>query len=158
METIEKSIEVEKPVNAVYNQWTRFEEFPKFMDGVKEVRQLDDRRLHWKAEIAGKTKEWDAEIFEQIPDDRIAWRSVTGAKNSGVVNFRPERQDSTRITLKLNYEPEGIAETLGDSLGIVATRVGHDLERFKEFIESKDEPSQGWRGEIHGRDTTRRTD
>src|SRR5687768_12236035 len=113
METIEKSIEVEKPVNAVYNQWTQFEEFPQFMEGVKEVRQLDDRRLHWKAEIGGKTKEWDAEIFEQIPDERIAWRSMTGAKNSGMVNFRPGSRDSTRVTLKLNYEPEGIAETPG---------------------------------------------
>jgi uncharacterized membrane protein len=155
MQTIEKSIEVEKPVNAVYNQWTQFEDFPKFMDGVKEVRQLDDRRLHWKAEIAGKTKEWDAEIFEQIPDQRIAWQSLTGAKNSGVVDFRPEGQDATQITLKLNYEPEGIAETLGDTLGMVSTRIERDLERFKHFIESRGEPSRGWRGEIHGRDTTR---
>jgi uncharacterized membrane protein len=155
MQTIEKSIEVEKPLNAVYNQWTQFEDFPKFMDGVKEVRQLDDRRLHWKAEIAGKTKEWDAEIFEQIPDQRIAWQSLTGAKNSGVVNFRPEGQDATRVTLKLNYEPEGIAETLGDSLGMVSTRVEQDLERFKDFIESTGGPSRGWRGEIHGGDTVR---
>jgi uncharacterized membrane protein len=155
METIEKSIEVERPVNAVYNQWTQFEEFPQFMEGVKEVRQLDDRRLHWKAEIGGKTKEWDAEIFEQIPDERIAWRSMTGAKNSGMVNFCPGSRDSTRVTLKLNYEPEGIAETLGDTLGLVSTRVERDLARFKAFIESRGEPSGAWRGEIHGRQTIR---
>ena len=155
METIEKSIEVERPVSTVYNQWTQFEEFPQFMEGVKEVRQLDDRRLHWKAEIGGKTKEWDAEIFEQIPDERIAWRSMTGAKNSGMVNFHSGSPNTTRVTLKLNYEPEGIAETLGDTLGLVSTRVERDLARFKAFIESRGEPSGAWRGEIHGRHTVR---
>src|SRR6188768_942930 len=103
MDHVEKCIEVDAPLSLVYNQWTQFEEFPRFMEGVEEVRQLDDKRLHWKAEIAGKTKEWDAEIFEQIPDQRIAWRSTTGAKNSGMVNFFPIGTNATRVTLTLNY-------------------------------------------------------
>lgn len=151
METIEKSIEVERPPGAVYNQWTQFEDFPRFMEGVKEVRQLDDKRLHWKAEIAGKEKEWDAEIFEQIPDQRIAWRSMSGAKNSGMVNFDPVGPSSTRVTLKLNYDPEGSAENIGDAFGLVSLRVTGDLKRFKEFIESREVPTGAWRGEIHGR-------
>jgi len=134
METIEKSIEVDAPVRAVYNQWTQFEEFPRFMEGVEEVRQLDDKRLHWKAEIAGKVKEWDAEIFEQVPDQRIAWRSITGAKNSGMVNFFQIGTNTTRVTLALNYEPEGAIEKVGDALGVVSARVEGDLKRFKEFI------------------------
>ena len=97
METIEKSIEVDQPISVVYNQWTQFEDFPEFMEGVKEVQQLDDKRLHWKAEVAGKIKEWNAEIFEQIPDQRIAWRSRTGAKNSGMVNFQPVGPIRTRV-------------------------------------------------------------
>lgn len=152
METIEKSIEVNVPINAVYNQWTQFEEFPKFMEGVEEVQQLGDKRLHWKAEIGGKHKEWDAEIFEQVPDQRIAWRSTTGAKNSGMINFFPVGPNATRVTLSLNYEPEGAMEKVGDALGLVSGRVEGDLERFKEFIESRGQETGGWRGEIHGRD------
>ena len=114
MESVEKSIEVDAPVSKVYNQWTQFEEFPRFMEGVAEVRQLDDKRLHWVAEISGKRKEWNAEIFEQIPDQRIAWRSTTGAKNSGMVNFYPLGEERTRVTLKLNYDPEGVMESVGE--------------------------------------------
>ena len=152
MEKIEKSIEVNAPVSAVYNQWTQFEEFPFFMEGVEEVRQLDDKRLHWKAEIAGKTKEWDAEIFEQIPDERIAWRCMTGAKNSGMVNFFPIGTNTTRVTLSLNYEPEGAIEKAGDALGVVSNRIEGDLKRFKEFIESRGQETGGWRGEIRGKE------
>jgi uncharacterized membrane protein len=151
METIEKSIEVDAPVNAVYNQWTQFEEFPRFMEGVEEVRQLDDKRLHWKAEIAGKAKEWDAEIFEQVPDQRIAWRSVTGAKNSGMVNFFPIGTNTTRVTLALNYEPEGAVEKMGDALGVVSGKIEGDLKRFKDFIETQGQETGGWRGEIRGK-------
>src|SRR5687767_3212568 len=105
MHSIEHCIDVEAPVSAVYNQWTQFEEFPQFMEGVEEVRQMGDKRLFWKAEVAGKTKEWEAEIFEQIPDERIAWRSMSGAKNSGMVNFLDLGGGNTRVSLKLNYEP-----------------------------------------------------
>jgi uncharacterized membrane protein len=155
MEKIEKSIEVDAPLSAVYNQWTQFEEFPRFMEGVREIRQLDDKRLHWKAEIAGKIKEWDAEIFEQIPDQRIAWRCTTGAKNSGMINFFPVGTSTTRLTLSLNYEPEGAVEKVGNALGIVSSRVEGDLKRFKEFIESRGRETGAWRGEIHGRETGR---
>jgi uncharacterized membrane protein len=154
METIEKSIEVDAPVSAVYNQWTQFEEFPRFMEGVEAVTQLDDKRLHWKAEIAGKVKEWDAEIFEQIPDQRIAWRSMMGAKNSGMVNFFPIGTNTTRVTLSLNYEPEGAIEKVGDALGVVSSRVEGDLKRFKEFIESRGQETGGWRGQIRGREVS----
>jgi uncharacterized membrane protein len=152
METIEKSIEVEVPVTTVYNQWTQFEEFPRFMEGVEEIKQLGEKKLHWKAEIGGKHKEWDAEIFEQIPDQRIAWRSMTGAKNSGMVNFFPIGTDATRITLSLNYEPEGAMEKLGDAMGLVSGRVEGDLQRFKDFIESRGQETGAWRGEIKGRE------
>src|SRR5690349_673325 len=123
MQTIEKSIEVHAPASTVYNQWTQFEEFPHFMEGIEEVQQLSETSLHWKAKIAGKTKEWDAVILEQKPDQRIAWESTTGAKNSGAVNFFPIGTNETRITLTLNYEPEGAIEKVGDAVGVVSTRV-----------------------------------
>ena len=152
METIEKSVEVEVPLSTAYNQWTQFEEFPLFMEGVTEVRQLDDKRLHWKANIAGVAKEWDAEIFEQIPDQRIAWRSMGGATNSGMVNFAPLGSNKTRVSLKLNYAPEGGLEKVGDAIGVVSARVSGDLKRFKEFIEERGSPTGSWRGQIHGRE------
>jgi len=151
MSKIEKSITVDVPVRTAYNQWTQFEEFPRFMEGVAEVRQLDDKRLHWVAEISGKRKEWNAEIFEQIPDQRIAWRSTTGAKNSGMVNFYPLGEERTRVTLKLNYDPEGVIESVGDMLGVVGRRVEGDLQRFKEFVQTRALETGAWRGEIHGR-------
>lgn len=149
MHTIEKSIQVNAPVSAVYNQWTQFEEFPHFMEGVEEVRQLSDKQLHWRASIGGKTKEWDAEIFEQIPDQRISWRSTTGAKNSGTVNFFPVGSGSTRLTLTLNYEPEGAIEKMGDAVGMFSGRIEGDLKKFKKFIESHGAETGAWRGEIH---------
>src|SRR6185436_14010417 len=152
METIEKSIEVEAPLHTVYNQWTQFEEFPRFMEGVTEVRQLDDKRLHWKAEIGGTTKEWNAEIFEQVPDHRVAWRSTRGVKNSGMVNFHPVSETTTRVTLKLNYDPEGPVEAMGDALGFVSRQIEGNLERFKEFIEARGRETGGWRGSIRGRE------
>src|SRR4051794_973444 len=123
MNTIEESILVDVPVSTAYNQWTQFEEFPKFMEGVKEVRQLDDKRLHWKADIAGKDEEWDAEIFQQVPDDRIAWRSTGGVKNSGRVTFSPRGGGQTEVSLQLHYEPKGVVENIGDALGVLKTRV-----------------------------------
>jgi uncharacterized membrane protein len=153
METIEKFIEVDAPVSTVYNQWTQFEDFPKFMEGVEEVQQLDDKRLHWKADVGGKTKEWDAEIFEQIPDQRVAWRSTTGALNTGMVNFEPLGATRTRVAVRMNYEPEGLVENVGDFLGVVGRRVQGDLERFKQFIQLRGRETGAWRGEIHGRQT-----
>ena len=148
METIEKSIEVSAPLRQVYNQWTQFEEFPKFMEGVQTVRQLDDQRLFWRAEIWGKTEEWEAQIYEQLPDRRIAWRSITGAPNAGAVSFESIGPSTTRVTLSINYEPVGALEKIGDALGIVSARVEGDLKRFRDFIEERGRATGAWRGEI----------
>jgi uncharacterized membrane protein len=148
MPKIEKSIDVEVPVRTAYNQWTQFEEFPRFMEGVESVKQLDDRRLLWRAKVGGKVKEWEAEITEQRPDDRIAWRSRSGAPNAGVVTFHRLGDNRTRIMLQLEYDPEGAVESVGDALGVVSTRVAGDLERFKKFVEDRGGETGGWRGEI----------
>jgi uncharacterized membrane protein len=157
MASVEKSIEVNVPVRAAYNQWTQFEEFPRFMEGVEEVRQLDDKRLHWKAEIAGKTEEWDAEITEQIPDKRVAWTNTSGAKNAGVVTFHYVGPEKTRVNLVLDYEPAGAVENVGSALGLVDRRVKGDLDRFKEFIEARGHETGAWRGEIRNEDAERPT-
>jgi uncharacterized membrane protein len=148
MATIEKSIEVDVPVRIAYNQWTQFEAFPQFMEGVREVRQLDDKTLGWRAEIGGKDEEWIAEITEQVPDQRIAWRARSGKRNAGVVTFHRIADHRTRIMLQLDYEPEGAVENIGDALGLVSRRVEGDLQRFKEFIESRGRETGAWRGEI----------
>lgn len=149
MANVERSIDVNTTVSVAYNQWTQFESFPNFMEGVQEIKQLDDKRLHWRAEIAGKTEEWDAEITEQHPDHRIAWRSTTGAPNSGVVTFHHIDDNTTRVMLQLDYEPQGVVETVGSALGVVERRVKGDLERFKTFIESRGSATGAWRGEIN---------
>lgn len=146
--TIEDSIEVDVPVSTAYNQWTQFEEFPKFMKGVREVRQIDDTHLHWRAEIGGKEEEWDAEITEQIPDQRIAWRSTSGAKNSGVVSFYGISDSKTRVVLKMDYGPRGFLEELGDALGAVKVRTHQDLKCFKEYLESHGKETGAWRGSV----------
>ncbi len=148
MSTVEKSIEVELPVSTVYNQWTQFEEFPQFMEGVESVTQLDDTRLHWVAEIAGVRREWDAEIYDQQPDQLIAWRSIDGTGNGGIVTFQPIGTSSTRVTLQLDFEPEGLAESVGDKLGFVSKQTEGDLKRFKSFIEERRVESGAWRGEV----------
>jgi uncharacterized membrane protein len=150
MATVEKSIEVDVPANTAYNQWTQFEEFPRFMEGVREVRQLDDERLLWRAEIGGKDVEWYAEIVDQSPDRHVAWRSTTGRENAGSVTFEPIVANRTRVTVEMSYDPEGLAENVGDALGLVSRRVDGDLKRFKEFIESRGVETGAWRGEIHG--------
>jgi uncharacterized membrane protein len=150
MAHVEEKIEVNVPVRTAYDQWTQFEDFPQFMEGVKEVRQLDDKRLSWRAEIAGKDEEWDAEITEQTPDDVIAWHSTSGAQNSGRVSFESLGNDRTRINLRIEYEPRDALEKAGGALGVVQRRVHGDLERFKEFIESRGSETGAWRGEIHG--------
>ena len=150
MANIEKSITVDVPVHAAYDQWTQFESFPEFMDGVKEVRQMDDRRLHWKAEIAGKDEEWDAEITEQVPDQKIAWRSTSGAPNAGMVMFQPLSGNSTEVKLQLEAEPQTATEKTGAAIGILDRQVKSDLKKFKEFIESRGgQPTGAWRGDIN---------
>jgi hypothetical protein len=146
---VEKSIQVDVPVNQAYNQWTQFEDFPHFMGGVREVRQLDARRLHWVAEIAGVRREWDAEILEQVPDQKIAWAATSGATNAGAVRFESAGPSSTIVYLALEYEPEGVVEQVGDKLGIVERQVTSDLERFKRLIEDEGYATGAWRGSIN---------
>jgi ribosome-associated toxin RatA of RatAB toxin-antitoxin module len=156
MERIAKAIEVNCPIRTVYNQWTQFEEFPRFMSGVKSVRQLDDTHVHWRADIWGKDKEWDAEITEQVPDRIIAWRSMSpDAPNGGTVRFEPVSGDRTRVSLEMEYEPQGAMENIGDSLGAMDQRVANTIEDFKKFIESRGSEEGGWRGEVHGGRSTR---
>ena len=148
MSVIEKSIELNVPVRTAYNQWTQFEEFPKFMEGVTEVKQIDDKRLQWKASIAGKEEEWNAEITEQVPDQRIAWTSRGGAMNAGVATFHRLSDATSKIMLQLQYDPKGFVEKTGDAMGLVGRRVEGDLERFKTYIEARGHESSGWRGTI----------
>ncbi len=148
MANIEKSIDVNVPVRAAYNQWTQFEEFPQFMEGVQEVKQIDDTHMHWRANIAGKEEEWDAVVTEQEPDMRIAWTNTTGARNAGVVTFHRIDEQKTRVMLQIDYEPEGVVENVGSALGFVSRRVEGDLERFKKFIEARGSETGAWRGEV----------
>jgi len=148
MADTQKSIEVNVPVRVAYNQWTQFEDFPHFMEGVQEVKQLDDKRQHWRAEIAGKEQEWDAEITEQVPDKVMAWHSTTGAPNGGNVSFESLGPDQARVTLSLTYEPQGIVETAGAALGVVDRQIQGDRNRFISFIESQGRETGAWRGVI----------
>ena len=149
MAHIQKDIVVEVPVEVAYDQWTQFESFPKFMEGVKEVVQLDEKTLRWTAQIGPRTEEWEAEITEQIRNRIIAWRSTTGTPNAGTVRFEPVGETS-RVFLEISYEPRDAAEKVGDALGVLDRRVFGDLGRFKEFIEKRQVPTGAWRGEIHG--------
>ena len=141
MKYIEKEIEVNAPVRVVYNQWTRFEEFPRFMEGVKEVRSVNGNRLFWRAEILGQEIEWEAEIYEHVPDHRIEWRSTSGHPNSGAVAFAAYSIDVTKVFLSIKYEPLGVAEKIADALGAVSFRVEGDLRRFKKFVEDRTVPT-----------------
>jgi|SRR5579884_2115993 uncharacterized membrane protein len=149
MHEVEKSIDVNVPISTAYNQWTQFESFPHFMEGVEEVRQLDDKRLHWRAKIGGQQKEWDALINEQIPDRVVSWHSTTGAENAGRVTFESMGPNMTRVNLTMGYNPEGFTENVGDWMGMVGRQIEGDLKRFKEFVESRGVETGAWRGEIH---------
>jgi uncharacterized membrane protein len=147
MATVEKTIDVHVPVTAAYDQWTQFEEFPSFMEGVVSVKQVDDKHLRWVAEIGGERQEWDAEIVTQDPDKLIAWRSTSGIANSGRVEFEPI-DNGTRVSVQMEYEPEGLKESVGALLGRDDSQVKEDLERFKQLVENREVPTGGWRGEI----------
>jgi len=150
MESVEKTVDVDAPLSVVYNQWTQFEEFPRFMPGVKAVRQLDDTHLHWSAEVWGRDEEWDAEITEQEPDTRISWKSTSGKGNAGTVRFEPIDGARTRVRLTMAYQPEGALEAMGDTLGALNNQVSRAVKGFKEFIESRGQETGAWRGEVHG--------
>jgi uncharacterized membrane protein len=148
MAPVEKSVEVEVPVTVAYNQWTQFEEFPKFMEGVEEVQQIDDTHLRWRAEIGGQQREWEAEITEQIPDQKIAWQSTSGKRNAGVVTFAPAGDNRTRVSLSMDVETEGVIEKAGEKMGVIDTQVEEDLGRFKNLIESMGVETGAWRGTV----------
>jgi uncharacterized membrane protein len=143
------SIDVNVPVRTAYDQWTQFEDFPRFMEGVDRVVQLDDTTLEWTADVAGKHETWRAKITEQHPDERIAWTSIEGARNAGVVTFHRLAEGESRVTLQLDVEPDGPVESAGTALGVVQRRVKGDMERFKEFIESRGTETGAWRGEVN---------
>jgi uncharacterized membrane protein len=148
MATVQKTIDCPIPIREAYNQWTQFESFPRFMEGVEEVRQLDDRHLHWRAKVGGRQLEWDAEITEQIPDTRIAWRSTQGRPNAGVVDFHRIDEGRTQVSLQMEAEPEGAAESLGDKLGVLNRQVENDLKRFCEFVSDRGTAEGEWRGQV----------
>ena len=148
MAQVIETIDVEVPVRTAYNQWTQFESFPQFMEGVEQIEQLDDTHLRWKAKVAGRTKEWRAEITEQRPDERVAWRSEDGADNAGVVTFHKLGEGQSRVTVQIDAEPEGPIESVGEALGLLERRVKGDLQRFKGFIEGRGDETGAWRGEV----------
>ena len=146
---VEKTIEVDVPVHIAYNQWTQFEDFPQFMGGVDQVRQVGAALTHWVAQIAGVRREWDAAILEQVPDSKVAWAATTGATNAGAVYFQSLGPARTLVRLHLEYEPEGLVEKVGDFLNVVSRQAEGDLERFKAFIESRGTATGGWRGAVN---------
>ena len=146
--TVEESVDIDVPVSTAYNQWTQFEEFPRFMSSVEEVRQIDDTHLHRRAVVGGRTKEWDSEITEQIPDQRIAWRSTDGPSNSGVVTFHRLGENRTRVMLQMDYQPETATEKAGVTLGAVKFAAKGNLKRFKDLLEVRGAESGAWRGTV----------
>jgi uncharacterized membrane protein len=154
MPTIHENIDVNVPVRTAYDQWTQFEDFPRFMEGVERVVQLNDTTLEWTAKVAGKQKSWEAKIVTQEPDREIAWQSTSGAKNNGVVRFESLASDSTRIDLSMDVDPEGAVENVGTALQVPQAQVKGDLERFKHFVESRGQETGAWRGSVEGGSTT----
>jgi uncharacterized membrane protein len=148
MSGVTEHVDVAVPVRTAYDQWTQFEEFPQFMEGVSEVKQISDTMTHWTVEIGGVKREFDAEITEQLPDERVAWTSTGGTKQAGVVTFHRLDVDKTRVTLQLEFEPHGVVEQAGDKLGVVNRRAKGDLERFKTFIERRGQETGAWRGSV----------
>jgi uncharacterized membrane protein len=154
MGAIREAIEVNVPVTTAYNQWTQFEDFPQFMEGVESVKQLDDTHVRWVVEIAGKRHEWEAEITHQEPDRLVAWRATDGKDNAGQVTFEPLGDERTRVDVEMSYEAEGFVEELGGAVGLDERRVKGDLERFKELIESRGQETGAWRGEVRQGEVT----
>ncbi len=148
MGTITKSVDVSVPVSMAYNQWTQFESFPEFMEGVDEVRQLNDTRLHWVTKVGGNTREFDATITEQHPDERVAWKSDSGPNHAGVITFHRLGEGTTRVTAQMDIDPDGFVETVADKLGLIDKRIEGDMARFKEFIERRGQETGAWRGDV----------
>ena len=149
METIKATIDVNVPVSTAYNQWTQFTEFPKFMDGIESVTQLDDTHLRWAANVNGARRDWDAEIVEQVPDRKVAWRATSGNGPNGIVNFEVLGPESTLVTVEMSYEPDGLMEQLGAKVGLDSRQVASDLKQFKQLVETMGAETGAWRGEVH---------
>ncbi len=150
MSTVTESVDVNVPLHTAYNQWTQFGEFPEFMEGVEQVDQISDTLTHWRVKVAGVTKEFDAQITEQVPDQRVAWHSTDGPDHGGVVTFERTGDDTTRVTTKMEIDPEGFVENVADKLGVLKLRAKGDLKRFKEFIEKRGRETGEWRGRVGG--------
>jgi uncharacterized membrane protein len=149
--TVDKKLEIDAPIERVYNQWTQFEDFPRFMEGVEEVHQQGDERLHWRAKVGGKDREWYARITRQVPDEVLAWESEGGANNAGTIIFKPLSPERTELEVHMQYETEDFVESVGGALGFLSRRVDTDLKNFKDFIENRGQETGAWRGEIiHG--------
>ncbi len=148
MTHIDKTIQVDVPIRTAYDQWTQFEDFPRFAQGIEAVTQLDPCHLSWTAKIGGKEVEWTAEIVEQVPDQVIAWRSTSGAQNVGRLTFRPIGTTRAEVRLSLDYEPESFGEKVGDAFGVVTHAIATSLENYKAFVESRQTATGAWRGRI----------
>ncbi|MGN6608931.1 MAG: SRPBCC family protein [Jatrophihabitans sp.] len=148
MASVTESIDVEVPVSTAYNQWTQFESFPKFMGGVDSITQTDDRHNHWKTTVGGVTREFDTEVTEQHPDERVAWKSTDGTTHAGVVTFHRLDERKSRVTVQIDWQPEGLVEKAGAAVGVDDHQVKADLKRFKEFIESRGAEEGAWRGDV----------
>jgi uncharacterized membrane protein len=148
MSTITQSIDVEVPVSTAYNQWTQFESFPQFMEGVEEIRQIDDTHNHWVVKVGGQTREFDATVTEQHPDERVAWKADSGPHQAGVATFHKLSDTSSRVTVQMDIDPDGFLETLGEKFGVIEGRVKGDLRRFKTFIEERGAETGAWRGDV----------
>ncbi|OFJ53116.1 SRPBCC family protein [Mycolicibacterium grossiae] len=148
MSTHTASVDVDRPIDVVYNQWTQFESFPQFMEGVERIDQRDDTHTHWVIKVGGVTREFDATITEQHPEERVAWKSDSGPDHAGVVTFHRLADDKTRVTTQMDVDPEGFVENVADKLGVVKARVKGDLDRFKEFIERQSSETGAWRGDV----------
>ncbi|MFD3533652.1 SRPBCC family protein [Streptomyces sp. NPDC058664] len=159
MSKVEETIDVDVPLRTVYDQWTQFEEFPRFMEGVEDVRQIDDRHLHWRTKVAGATREFDTEIVDQLPDQRVTWRTVGGdVRQVGTVSFQQLDAEHTRVRLAMDVETEGVMEKAADAMGLLDRRVRGDLKRFKGFIEGRGHETGGWRGRVRPADADTATD
>ncbi|WP_213934895.1 SRPBCC family protein [Rhodococcus sp. B50] len=148
MSTITEAVDVDVPIRIAYNQWTQFESFPHFMEGVREIRQIDDTHVHWVIDIAGQVREFDATITEQHPDERVAWTSDSGPNHAGVITFHRLDENKTRVTAQMDVDPEGFVENVADKFGVLGKRIKSDMQKFKEFIERRGHETGGWRGDV----------
>ncbi len=149
MTQIIETIDVDVPVTTAYNQWTQFEEFPRFLKHIESITQKNDTMLHWKVNVGGQVREFDAEIAEQHPDERVAWNSTGGeVDHAGVVTFHKLDDSKSRVTVQIDWEPESLLEKIGAAAGAGNRAVKNALEDFKKYIESQGSADGAWRGDV----------